>query len=117
DCDWSSDVCSSDLKVIDFGIAKAAHQPLTAQTLFTHAGSVIGTPEYMSPEQAQTTGLDVDTRTDIYSLGVVLYELLTGTTPFDPSALRRAGLEAMARMIREVDPPLPSTRLTTPGAD
>jgi serine/threonine protein kinase/Tfp pilus assembly protein PilF len=99
-------------KVIDFGIAKAAHQPLTAQTLFTRAGSMIGTPEYMSPEQAQSTGFDVDTRTDIYSLGVVLYELLTGMTPFDSGAMRVAGIEAIARMIRDVDPPKPSTRLT-----
>jgi serine/threonine protein kinase len=84
-------------KVIDFGIAKATNQALTAQTLYTQTGALIGTPEYMSPEQAQTSGLDVDTRTDIYSLGVILYELLTGTVPIDPKQLRTAGLDGMAR--------------------
>ena len=103
-------------KVIDFGIAKATTQALTAQTLFTQTGALIGTPEYMSPEQAQTSGLDVDTRTDIYSMGVILYELLTGTLPFDPKALRTAGLDGMARMIRESEPQKPSTRLMTLGA-
>jgi serine/threonine protein kinase/WD40 repeat protein len=100
-------------KVIDFGIAKATNQALTQHTLFTHTGTLIGTPEYMSPEQAQTSGLDVDTRTDIYSLGVILYELLTGTLPLDPKSLRQAGLEGMARMIKTAEPQKPSTRLIT----
>jgi serine/threonine protein kinase len=100
-------------KVIDFGIAKATNHQLAQHTLYTQTGAMIGTPEYMSPEQAMTSGLDVDTRTDIYSLGVILFELLTGTLPFDPEALRKAGLEGMARMIRETEPPKPSTRLTT----
>ena len=87
--------------MIDFGIAKATNQALTDQTLFTQTGALIGTPEYMSPEQALTSGLDVDTRTDIYSLGVILYELLTGTLPLDPKHVAPAGLDSMARMIRE----------------
>jgi serine/threonine protein kinase len=99
-------------KVIDFGIAKATNQQLTQRTLFTQTGALIGTPEYMSPEQAQTSGLDVDTRTDVYSLGVILFELLTDTLPFDAAALRGAGLDGMARIIRESEPPRPSTRLT-----
>ncbi len=102
-------------KVIDFGIAKALHQRLTEKTLFTEQGQLIGTPEYMSPEQAEVTGLDVDTRTDIYSLGVLLYELLTGCTPFDPEALRSRGYGEMQRIIREQDPVKPSTKLTTLG--
>src|SRR6185437_9576073 len=103
-------------KVIDFGIAKATNQGLTRQTLFTQTGALIGTPEYMSPEQATNFGLDVDTRDDIYSLGVILYELLTGTLPLDPKALRQAGLEGMARLIRDSNPPKPSSRLGAPGA-
>lgn len=100
-------------KVIDFGIAKAVSAPLTDKTLFTEFRQFIGTPEYMSPEQATSGGNDVDTRTDTYSLGVLLYELLTGSTPFDPAELRRAGLFEIQRIIREVDPPRPSTRLGT----
>jgi serine/threonine protein kinase/WD40 repeat protein len=100
-------------KVIDFGIAKATNQALTQHTLFTRTGAMIGTPEYMSPEQAMTSGLDVDTRTDIYSLGVILYELLTGSLPLDAKALRAAGLEEMVRLIRNTEPSKPSTRLVT----
>jgi non-specific serine/threonine protein kinase/serine/threonine-protein kinase len=102
-------------KVIDFGIAKATQQRLTERTLFTETGRMIGTPEYMSPEQAEMSGLDVDTRTDIYSLGVLLYELLTGALPFDPKTLRAAAYGEVQRMIREVDPPRPSTRLSGLG--
>src|SRR2546421_1505313 len=102
-------------KVIDFGIAKAANQALTQRTLYTQTGALVGTPEYMSPEQAQTSGLDVDTRTDIYSLGVILYELLTGELPFDADVLRKAGLDGMARIIKESEPSKPSTRLSILG--
>jgi serine/threonine protein kinase len=100
-------------KVIDFGIAKATDQRLTDKTLFTQFEQLIGTPAYMSPEQAEMSGLDVDTRSDIYSLGVLLYELLTGRTPFDPKELMESGLDAMRRTIREKEPERPSTRLTT----
>ena len=98
-------------KVIDFGIAKATQGQLTDQTLFTAFEQFIGTPAYMSPEQAEMSGLDVDTRSDIYSLGVLLYELLTGKTPFDPKELLAGGLDAMRRTIQEKEPPTPSTRL------
>lgn len=102
-------------KVIDFGIAKATNQELTARTLFTGHHQVIGTPAYMSPEQAERSGLDIDTRSDVYSLGVLLYELLTGTTPFSMQALLEEGYEAMMRAIREVDPAKPSSRVSTLG--
>src|SRR5438874_526094 len=102
-------------KVIDFGIAKATGQVLTDKTLFTNYAQMLGTPLYMSPEQAQISGLDVDTRSDVYSLGVLLYELLTGTTPFDKQRLREAAYDEMRRIIREEDPPKPSTRLSTMG--
>jgi eukaryotic-like serine/threonine-protein kinase len=101
-------------KVIDFGIAKATtDQRLTDKTLYTAIEQFIGTPAYMSPEQANLSGLDIDTRSDIYSLGVLLYELLTGCTPFDAQELVESGLEAIRRTIREVEPPRPSTRLST----
>ena len=100
-------------KVIDFGIAKATQGRLTEHTLFTAFEQFVGTPAYMSPEQAELGGVDVDTRADIYSLGVLLYELLAGTTPYDPATLRKAGLDEIRRIIREVEPPRPSTRLAT----
>ena len=102
-------------KVIDFGIAKAVHQPLTDASVYTQVSQMIGTPLYMSPEQAQRTGQDVDTRTDVYSLGVLLYELLTGATPFDKERLQESNLDEIKRIIREEEPPKPSTRLSTPG--
>ena len=102
-------------KVIDFGVAKAISQPLTEKTLFTEQGQLIGTPEYMSPEQAAMTAQDIDTRSDIYSLGILLYELLTGTVPFDRKTLRSAGFSEIQRIIRDVEPPRPSTRLSTLG--
>ncbi len=98
-------------KVIDFGIAKAIEQSLTAATIHTHLGQLIGTPLYMSPEQSEGR-LDVDTRTDVYSLGVLLYELLTGSTPFDAAAFDRSSPAEQLRMVREVDPPTPSARVS-----
>jgi tetratricopeptide (TPR) repeat protein len=100
-------------KVIDFGIAKATEGRLTDLTVYTELNQFIGTPAYMSPEQAEMSGLDIDTRSDIYSLGVLLYELLTGTTPFDAKELLASGLDAMRRTIREKDPIRPSTKLNT----
>jgi serine/threonine protein kinase/tetratricopeptide (TPR) repeat protein len=103
------------VKVIDFGIAKATVLKLTDRTLFTAHGQMIGTPEYMSPEQAERSGLDIDTRTDVYSLGVLLYELLTGTTPLPSERLSEANYAEMRRLIREEDAPRPSTRLSSLG--
>jgi serine/threonine protein kinase len=100
-------------KIIDFGLAKALTYLLTERTLVTEQGQMVGTPEYMSPEQAEMTNQDIDTRTDIYSLGAVLYELLTGTLPFDPDTLREGGADHIRKMIREKDPKTPSTRLTS----
>ena len=100
-------------KVIDFGVAKAAGQSLTEQTLITGFGNLVGTLEYMSPEQAEVNQLDIDTRSDIYSLGVLLYELLTGSPPFSRKELERAGMLEMLRVIREQEPPKPSTKLST----
>jgi serine/threonine protein kinase len=100
-------------KVIDFGLAKALHQRLTDRTLHTAHETVIGTPLYMSPEQAQLNNLDVDTRTDIYSLGVLLYELLTGTTPLEKARFKEAAWDEIRRLIRDEEPPRPSTRLSS----
>ncbi|MFO0808950.1 MAG: serine/threonine-protein kinase [Gemmataceae bacterium] len=104
-------------KVIDFGVAKATAQRLTERTLFTAYGQMIGTPAYMSPEQAEMSGLDIDTRSDIFSLGVLLYELLTGTTPLDAARLRTAGYAEMQRLIREEEAPRPSTRFSSLGGE
>jgi WD40 repeat protein/serine/threonine protein kinase len=103
------------VKVIDFGVAKAMGQQLTDRTLFTGFAQLVGTPLYMSPEQAELSGLDVDTRTDIYALGVLLYELLTGTTPFDKDRFRHAGYDEIRRIIREEEPASPSMRISTLG--
>jgi serine/threonine protein kinase/Flp pilus assembly protein TadD len=100
-------------KIIDFGIAKATQAELTEKTFFTRFHQFLGTPAYMSPEQAELTSLDIDTRSDIYSLGVLLYELLTGKTPFETSELLKVGLDEMRRIIREKEPPRPSARLST----
>jgi len=103
------------VKIIDFGLAKALAQPLTDRTLHTELGVMLGTPEYMSPEQAALTGQDVDTRSDVYSLGVMLYELLVGALPFESKELREAGLDELRRRIREEDPPRPSARTSSLG--
>jgi serine/threonine protein kinase len=103
------------VKVIDFGVAKAIGQQLTDKTVYTQLAQLIGTPLYMSPEQAGQSGVDVDTRSDIYSLGVMLYELLTATTPFDKERLHQAGYDELRRIIREEEPPKPSTRITALG--
>ena len=102
-------------KIIDFGVAKATNQRLTEKTLFTEFQQFIGTPEYMSPEQAEMSGLDVDTRTDVYSLGVLLYQLLTGTTPVDGQILRERGLGELTRILREEEPTAPSTQVSRLG--
>jgi tetratricopeptide (TPR) repeat protein len=103
------------VKVIDFGVAKALGQELTDKTLFTGFAQMVGTPLYMSPEQAGQNGLDIDTRTDIYALGVLLYELLTGTTPYGKERFQEAGYDEIRRIIREEEPPRPSTRMSTLG--
>jgi eukaryotic-like serine/threonine-protein kinase len=103
-------------KVIDFGVAKAIHQPLTERTIYTNFAQMIGTPLYMSPEQAEMSGLDIDTRSDIYSLGVLLYELLTGSTPLAKKRVAAAAYDEIRRLIREEEPPRPSTRLSTSGS-
>src|SRR5262249_24307103 len=100
------------VKVIDFGVAKATGQRLTERTLFTGLGAVVGTLEDMSPEQAELNNQDIDTRSDLYSLGVLLYKLLTGTTPLTKQRLKQVAFTEMLRLIREEEPPKPSTRLS-----
>ena len=102
-------------KIIDFGVAKAISQPLTQHTLYTSLAGFVGTPEYMSPEQAELGGMDIDTRTDLYALGVVLYELLTGALPFDREVFKSKGIDEVRRTIRESEPARPSTRITRMG--
>jgi non-specific serine/threonine protein kinase/serine/threonine-protein kinase len=102
-------------KIIDFGVAKATEQRLTERSVFTQMGVLIGTPEYMSPEQAEMTTLDIDTRTDVYSLGVLLYELLVGALPFEPEELRRVAFDEICRKIREEEPSKPSAKVSTLG--
>src|SRR6185295_11895076 len=104
-------------KVIDFGIAKATQQELTDKTVFTQFQQFIGTPAYISPEQAEMSGLDIDTRADIYSLGVLLYELLVGQTPFDAKEMMQGGLDSLRQIIREKEPLRPSTKLNTLQGD
>src|SRR6516162_655319 len=99
-------------KVIDFGVAKAMSQRLTERTMFTQFGTVIGTLEYMSPEQAEWSGLDIETRSDVYALSILLYELLTGTTPLERATLSQAGYAEILKRIKEEEPPKPSTRLS-----
>src|SRR5262245_51378463 len=103
-------------KVIDFGVAKATGPKLTEHSVYTEVGQIVGTLEYMSPEQAELNNLDIDTRTDVYALGVVLYELLTGTIPLSRKELQSAGFAEMLRIIKEVEPPRPSTRLSSSGS-
>ena len=101
------------VKVIDFGVAKALNQELTDKTLFTQFSQMIGTPLYMAPEQAEMSGLDIDTRSDIYSLGVILYELLTGTTPFDRDTMSKLGTDGIRKLLHEQEPERPSSRIST----
>jgi serine/threonine protein kinase/tetratricopeptide (TPR) repeat protein len=104
-------------KIIDFGVAKATAQKLTEHSVFTEFGQIVGTPEFMSPEQAEMSGHDIDTRTDVYALGVMLYWMLTGALPFEPEELRAGGFDEIRRTIREVDPPRPSTRFSSLGGE